>query len=124
MKRLGKSERRIETLKKPIVYTILFSILTFLLFMGITAFMDSLKQLPDLTCTKGIIDDVYFIKHERRQKFKIIIEDVLVLSIEGTNQKFGFAESSEAYRTLIGIRKSGKPGQSGRYRQGQGRLRP
>jgi hypothetical protein len=117
MPRIKTNERRYLTIKNIIGSTIIISTIGFCLYMGISALIDGSKGLSDLSYSKGLINDVYFTKQKRKQGFRIISEAVLVIGVDGTNQKFGFRESSDAYKTLTNLKKFGRPAVVYYYKQ-------
>jgi hypothetical protein len=76
--------------------------------MGTIAFIRSSKTLQDLSNVKGEVSDIRMIKHKNEGKFETTIEDVLVLSIEGSDEKFGFQQKSDAFKKLLGFNTAGK----------------
>jgi len=74
--------------------------------MGILMLRNATRSLDDLSYVKGPITNLRFIKHQRKRKFRTIYEDVMVLSIEGCSDEFGFMDKK--YDKLFGMRMRGK----------------
>jgi hypothetical protein len=70
--------------------------------MGVTAFIRASKNVEDLSHVIGEVTKTTMIKHVRESKYKTVIEDVLVLQIEGSDEKFGFLQGSDAFKALLG----------------------
>mgnify|MGYP003578106797 FL=1 len=95
-------------IRRLIAGIIILSVLSFTTYMGVIAFLRSSKNIEDLTYVSGEIVDREMSKYKRVGKYETTIEDVLVFRIEGSNEKFGFLQSSEAYRELLGFHTVGK----------------
>src|ERR1043165_1360253 len=77
--------------------------------MGIISFVRSSKTLKDLSHVSGEVIDIGMIKHVERHKYEpTTIEDVLVLSIDGAKEKFGFLRHTDAFKQLLGFNTAGK----------------
>jgi hypothetical protein len=76
--------------------------------MGVLTVIRGSKNFDNLNHVEGQITDVRFIKHKYSKKFKTVFKDVLVLSVDGTSDEFGFTEDNDAYKNLLGFRKIGK----------------
>ena len=50
-----------------------------------------------LNHVEGQVTNVRKIKHKYSTKFKTVYKDVLVLSVDGTSDEFGFMEGNDAY---------------------------
>lgn len=76
--------------------------------MGVIAFLRSSKNIEDLSYVKGKVTGKEMGKYKHVGKYKTTVKDVLVFSIEGSNVKFGFLQSSHAFRELLGFHTWGK----------------
>jgi hypothetical protein len=76
--------------------------------MGVLTLIRGSKNLDDLSFVKGIITDSRTIKHTQVGKYRTRIKEVLVLKIEGSNDEFGFMQSTKAFNKLQNRRRFGK----------------
>lgn len=76
--------------------------------MGVDAFLRASKNMEDLSYVSGYVTGREMSKYKRVGKYETTIEDVLVLRIEGSNEKFGFLQSSDAFKELLGFHTVGK----------------
>lgn len=76
--------------------------------MGVLTVIRGSKSFDKLNHIEGQITGVRFIKHKYSKKFKTVLKDVLVLSVDGTSDEFGFTEENDAYKKLLGFREIGK----------------
>ena len=68
----------------------------------------STNTIDKLEHVKGTVTGTRIIKHTYSTKRKVFLKNVLVLSVDGTNEEFGFVEDSDAYKKLLGFREVGK----------------
>src|SRR5690348_14017020 len=76
--------------------------------MGGTLVIRSSKTFDQLNHIEGRITGTRIIKRKYSGKFRAGYKSVLVLSVEGASDEFGFMEGSKAYKKLFGLRKIGK----------------
>jgi hypothetical protein len=77
--------------------------------MGTIEFIRSSKTLKDLRYVSGEVSDIGMVRHTERHKYeRPTIKDVLVLSIEGSSEKFGFMQHSDAFKQLLRFNTAGK----------------
>jgi hypothetical protein len=95
--------------KKSIAIGFFTLAFAFLVYLGVLTARRSLKTLDELNYVEGKITDTRIIKHKYRTRRRIVLKNVLVLGVDGTSEKFGFTEDSEAYKRLFGFREIGKP---------------
>jgi hypothetical protein len=106
---LPRLKKFLSFAKKLIAGIVILSIISFIAYMGTIAYIRSLKTLKDLSYVSGEVTDVGMVKHMERHKYeRPTIEDVLVFSIEGSNEKFGFLQHSDAFKQLLGFNTAGK----------------
>ena len=81
----------------------------FFTYLSISSVTQHLKNRKNLTYVEGEISDVAHLKtkifNSRRET---TYKNVLVLSLHGSEVKFGFLQSSDTYKTLLKMRKIGK----------------
>lgn len=76
--------------------------------MGVLTVIRGSKTFDKLNHVEGRITGIRFIKYKYSKKFKTAYKDVLVLSVDGTSDEFGFTEDNDAYKKILGFRESGK----------------
>ena len=76
--------------------------------MSISGIVEKSRNLNDLDYIEGKITGVEYIKHKKTNRRRTSYNTILVLSIQGSSDKFGFPESSAAYKTLSGMKKTGR----------------
>lgn len=96
------------TIKKIIAVGFIFLALSFFGYMGVLTVIRGSKTFDTLNHVEGQITDVRYIKHKYSTKFKAVFKDVLVLSVDGTNDEFSFTEDNDAYKKLLSFREIGK----------------
>ncbi len=78
-------------------------------YIGTLTATKSTKTIDKLDHVQGTVIGTRNIKHKYSTKRKIVLKNVLVLSIDGTNEEFGLTEGSDAYKKLFGFKEVGKP---------------
>lgn len=87
---------------------IILSIISFTIYLGVVSASRAFINLEDLNYVGGYIADREINKHTQTRRFgRTTVEDVLVLRIEGSDQKFGFLQSSKAFKALLGFHSAG-----------------
>ena len=83
--------------------------ISFFIDLSIRTFNNGTKTLQDLTHVSGAIKNERIIKHfNKGSRFRQpYYEDVLVFSIEGSDDEFGFLNSHNNYNDLIKVRYGG-----------------
>lgn len=95
--------------KKLIAGTTILSFLSFTIYMGTAAFIRSSKGLNDLRYVSGEVTDIRMVKHREQHKYeRPTVEDVLVVSVEGSNERFGFLQHTNAFKQLLGLNTAGR----------------
>jgi hypothetical protein len=84
------------------------SIITIISYVGVLAFTRATKDLEDLTFISGELADISMMKHIEQGYFKTTVDEVLVLRIQGFDEKFGFLKSDDAFNKLLGFNTSHK----------------
>lgn len=97
------------SIKKIIALVVILSAFSFFAYMGGLTVIRGSKTFDNLNHVEGSITNVRFIKHKYPKKFKTVFKDVLVISIDGISDEFGFTEDNIAYKKLSGFRQIGKP---------------
>jgi hypothetical protein len=87
--------------------------------MGVLTVIRGSKTFDTLNHVEGQINDVRYIKHKYSTKFRTVFKDVLVLSVDGASDEFGFLEGNDAYKKLLDFREIGKPAEI--YYDGSGK---
>ena len=81
----------------------------FTIYMAVKSFATATKSLDEFMYISGEVYETQMVKHiMRRKKSPDIIEDVLVLRIGGSDEKFGFRQGTNAFKQLLGFNKIGK----------------
>lgn len=91
---------------KAILFCIFMLPLTiFFSFLAFDSYLKGSKTLKDFTHVSGTIDNSRYIKHlHNATKYRpSYYEDILVLSIKGCNQQFGFLDNSNNYNEIAKI---------------------
>ena len=96
------------TTKKIIGVAVISIPFSFFSYMGILTVIRGSKTFDKLNHVQGQVTDVRQIKHKYSTKFKTVYKDVLVLSVDGTSDEFGFMEGNDAYEKLSSFREIGK----------------
>lgn len=95
--------------RRIIVGTMILSLISFTIYMGTLELISSSKRLNDLSYVSGEVTDIDMVKHRERYRYRLpTVEDVLVLSIEGSNEKFGFLQHTDAFKQLLGFNTAGR----------------
>lgn len=66
------------------------------------------KTFDNLNYVQGQVTNVRYIQYKYPKKFKTVFKRVIVLSVDGTTDEFGFIEGSEPYKKLLDFRETGK----------------
>lgn len=94
---------------KLIAGAIIVATFSFTIYMGINALIRSSWSLDDLSYVSGEVTNRGMVKHAVAHKRKpATIEDVLFISIEGSNERFGFLRHTDAFQQLLGFHTGGK----------------
>lgn len=94
--------------RKLIGWAVIVCTISCTTFFGVKALVRAFKNYDNLSFVKGTVTDTKMIKQIRKTKYETKVEDVLVLSIEGTRDQFGFTQFSDAFNYLLTFRKIGK----------------
>jgi len=105
---LKKRPASFSLIGKLLASVVFLSIVSFTTYMGVIAFDRSSKNIEDLSYVRGEVTGREMSKYKRVGMYETTVEDVLVLSIEGSNEKFGFLQSSHAFQELLGFHSVGK----------------
>lgn len=107
MNRLSKILNTDPKKYPPRIKAILFCvfmlpIISFCILMAITSYIRGSKNLNDLTHVSGIIDKTRYMKHlNNSTKYRAAYyEDILVFSIKGLNQEFGFLQNDGSFNGI------------------------
>jgi len=103
-----KWTKQISRIRLIVVGITFLGCLTFTSFMGTAALKDALKTKADLTYVKGKVNSITFIKHLEDTKFERKLKDVLVLTIEGSSERFGLFQFTAPFQKLLSTRLTGK----------------
>ena len=94
--------------RKLIGWAVIVSTISCTTYFGVKALVRAFKNYANLSFVRGTVTDTKMIKQMRKSKYETRVEDILVLSIEGTRDQFGFTQSSDAFKNLLTFRKIGK----------------
>lgn len=91
--------------KTIILCLIMTPLILFCVNMSILTYKRGSKTVTDLTHVKGIINEERYIKqrHERTKYRQAYDEYILVFSIQGCDDEFGFTEKNKSYEDLANI---------------------
>lgn len=102
-KLLNTDPKKFSPRVKTIIFCVFMSpIISFCILMAVKTFIRGSKSLNDLTHISGLINKTRYMKHlHNSTRYRAAYyEDVLVLSIKGEAQEFGFMENNESYENL------------------------
>ena len=94
-----KYSHRVKTM---LFCALMFPIIFFCIFMAVETFIRGSKNFSDLTHVSGIIDNKRYIKHlHNSTRYRAAYyENVIVISIKGCAQEFGFMENEKSYEDI------------------------
>lgn len=85
---------------------IMFPIIAFSCWFAVQTFIRGSENPNDLTHISGVIISDRIMKHKHEGKYKTYYEDVLVISIQGCGDEFGFMEFNKCYSALKNLLKN------------------
>ena len=94
--------------KQIIGLGIVISIIGFTTYMGVRSLFLAFKNYENLRFVSGKVVDTRMLKKVRISKYNPGIDDVLVLSIEGTHDQFGVTQGGKLFQDLLTYRKIGR----------------